>query len=382
MNIRPVRTASDYEKSLERASWLMGQTDRASIDELEILQTLIEKWEMTYHPITAVTPAEAIRFRMDQKGLKPRDLVPYLGTKSRVSDVLNGQRQLTVDQIRALNQHLSIPVESLIGPTRHEPKSRPSQSLIAAAEKLRSLGLIKAKEEIANLLSRASSLKPAVALLRKSRTERTNAKTDFGAIEAWCAAVLTIAEKIKVEPGAPFDAEAAARKLATISAQRNWATLVKKHLSELGIAFVVLEHLPGTFLDGAAMRRGDGTPVIAVTLRHDRIDNFWFTLLHEFAHVCKHLSDDRRLILDDLDVGSTGGIEAQADALASEALIPLELWNSHITQNSSVEDLKAVANLAGVHLAIVAGRWQFLYGDYRRFSKLLGRGKVRDAFVG
>ena len=68
------------------------------------------------------------------------------------------------------------------------------------------------------------------------------------------------------------------------------------------------------------MCRRDGTSVIGVTLRHDRIDNFWFTLLHEFAHVCCHLSEDRQVILDDLEVGSDDGIEAQADAFASDAL--------------------------------------------------------------
>src|SRR3546814_15850232 len=103
---------------MARARALMVRDDQNAIDELEVLQVLIENWERTHHPIAEVTPADAIRFRMGQTGLKPRDLVPYLGTKSRVSEVLNGQRQLTIDQIRALGQHLSIPVQSLIGPTR------------------------------------------------------------------------------------------------------------------------------------------------------------------------------------------------------------------------------------------------------------------------
>ena len=381
MTIRPIRTKGDYEKAIERARVLMARDDQDAIDELDVLQVLIEKWELTRHPLAPVTPADAIRFRMEQTGLKPRDLVAYLGTKSRVSEILNGQRQLTVDPIRALNQHLSIAVESLIGPTRHEPKSRPSGASVAAIEKLRTLGVMKKKEGRAAFLLRAGNLEPAVAMLRKSRTERINAKTDFGAVEAWCAAVLVKAEKKKVKPCKNIDAASAARQLAKVSAEPGWPSLVKDKLASFGVAFVVLEHLPGTYLDGAAICRRDGAPVIAVTLRHDRVDNFWFTLLHEFAHVCCHLSEDRRVILDDLEVSSADGIKAQADAFASDALIPKDLWDSHISEGSTAEDLMLVASMAGVHPAIAAGRWQYCFGDYRRFSKLLGRGEVREALI-
>lgn len=380
MTIRPIRTRGDYDKAIERAADLMTRDDKTSVDELDVLQVLIENWERMHRSIEAVTPADAIRFRMEQAGLKPRDLVAYLGTRSRVSEILNGQRQLTVDQIRALNQHLSIPVESLIGSTRHEPKSRPSAASTAAVEKLRTLGVVRAREKRDTFLSRADGLSPAVAMLRKSRTERTNAKTDFGAVEAWCAGVLLMADKVSVKPLKTLDASAA-RQLAKLSAKSDWPSLVREKFASLGVAFVVLEHLPGTYLDGAAMCRGDGVPVVAVTLRHDRIDNFWFTLLHEFAHVCCHLNKDRQVILDDLDVRSVDAIESEADNFATEALIPSKLWDSYISENSTSEDLMLIARKAGVHPAIAAGRWQYRYGDYRRFSKLLGRGEVRKALV-
>jgi HTH-type transcriptional regulator / antitoxin HigA len=379
MKIRPIRTAGDYDEAMARAAVLIERSDQKSVDELDVLQVLIENWESSHHSIAAVDPAEAIRFRMEQTGLKPRDLIAYLGTKSRVSEILSGQRQLTVDQIRALNKHLSIPVESLIGPTRHEPKSRQSAASVAAVQKLRNLGVMEAKEELAAFLVRAGN--PAVAMLRKSRTERTNAKTDFGAVDAWCAAVLVKADAVSVKPRKTLNATAA-RQLAKLSAEPNWPLLIKDKLASLGVAFVVLEHLPGTYLDGAAMCRRDGAPVIAVTVRHDRVDNFWFTLLHEFAHVCCHLSEDRTVILDDLEVSHVDGIEAQADAFASEALIPAKHWNKHVSEESTADDLLLVADEAGVHPAIAAGRWQFLYGDYRRFSKLLGRGEVREALSG
>jgi HTH-type transcriptional regulator/antitoxin HigA len=347
------------------------------MDELEVLQALIERWERVHHSIPAVTPAEAIRFRMSQKGMKPRDLEPYLGAKSRVSEILNGQRQPTVDQIRALNQHLGIPVQSLIGLTKLEAVSRPSSAVVAAESELKRLGVMKPTEALPSFVARAAKAAPSVALLRKTRTERTNAKTDFGALEAWCAAVLLKAEKLRVSKPDLKNADQA-RALAKLSVRSDWAKKLSGWLADVGVAFVTLDHLPGTFLDGAAIRREDGTPVIALTLRHDRLDNFWFTLLHEFAHVRLHLSLDTPLILDDLDVRSTDGIEAEADAFARDALIPKSMWVSRSSPNMSIEDVENLARDADIHPAIVAGRWRYEYGDYRRFSRLVGRDTVRS----
>ena len=166
MTIKPIRSGADYEAALDRARELMAYSDQISVDHLEVLQALIERWERTHHPIEAVTPAEAIRFRMAQTGMKPRELMPFLGTKSRVSEILNGQRQPTVDQIRALNQHLGIPVASLIGPIKHEPVARPSTASRAAVEKLKTMGVMKPREDLAAFLARATKLAPAIAMLQ------------------------------------------------------------------------------------------------------------------------------------------------------------------------------------------------------------------------
>jgi HTH-type transcriptional regulator/antitoxin HigA len=377
MTIRPIRTNEDYQSALKRAKVLFGQSNRKDLDEREVLQALIEKWERSQHSIEAATPAQAIKFRMQQTGLSQRDLIPYLGSKSRVSEILNGQRQPTVDQIRALHQHLGIPVSSLIGSFKHEPAVGPSSSLLAAEEALRKLGVINAKENLAGFLSRSKVSAAAVAMLRKTRTERTNAKTDLTALEAWCAAALVRAEKVTIKKTKISDPKKAARRLAQLSVLPDWQDQIVSALHGMGIIFVILEHLPGTFLDGAAMCRGDGVPVIALTLRHDRLDNFWFTLLHEFAHVVCHLSPDRQLILDDLDVASSETIEAEADSFARNALIPPIIWKQ-IVEDSSAEEVIDAAEKAGVHPAIAAGRWRFEHSDYRRFSKLIGRGEVKS----
>ncbi|MBN9673730.1 ImmA/IrrE family metallo-endopeptidase [Roseibium aggregatum] len=380
MRIRPIRTEKDYQAALKLAASLFGSDDQNDRDELEVLQAVIESWERSQHAIEAATPAEAIRFRMAQAGIAPRDLMPYLGSKSRVSEILSGVRQPTVDQIRALHFHLGIPVASLVGNFKHEPSARPSTTSKAAVEKLRSLGFIRAKESLTEFLNRVAPSAPAVAMLRKTRTERTNAKTDMAALEAWCAAVLLKAEEASVKKKAKInDPAQAARELAQLSTLPDWHDQLIQTLERMGIILVVLEHLPGTFLDGAAMCRADGVPVIALTLRHDRLDNFWFTLLHEFAHVSCHLKEERQVILDDLDVASSDEIEAEADSFAQEALIPPAVW-AKLNKSSRAEAILNAAQNAGVHHAIVAGRWRYQFSDYRKFSKLVGRGEVKSAF--
>ncbi|MER9829778.1 ImmA/IrrE family metallo-endopeptidase [Mesorhizobium sp. M0134] len=381
MTIRPIRSDEDYQSALEQAHSLIVRHDKRSLDDLEVLQAVIEKWEKQHHGIEGATPAQAIHFRMNQMNLSPRDLLPYLGSKSRVSEILNGQRQPTVDQIRALNQHLKIPVGPLVGSVKHEPATRPSSASIAAAKRLRALRMMKPTESLSSFVSRANIIAPAVAMLRKTRTERTNAKTDLSALEAWCAAVLLRAEQVPVKRNVKIvDWGAAARKLAQVSTSDRWQADLIKTLNGFGIVLIILEHFPGTYLDGAAMCRADGTPVIALTLRHDRLDNFWFTLLHEFAHVACHLSGDTPIILDDLDVASEDKVEKQADRFATDALIPETIW-ARVTEESSSDDLLSVAEEAGVHPAIAAGRWRFQYSDYRRFSKLLGPGQLKAALT-
>lgn len=380
MKITPIRSSEAYEAALQRASVLITKSDRKSLDELDVLQALIERWERDRYRISAPTPLEAIRFRMEQGGLKPRDLEPCIGSRSRVSEVLSGRRPLSIDMIRALSAHLSIPAASLLGPVSAVHEHAPGLAQAAVA-KLRSFGVMRPREDLSSFLARAFSGNNTPAMLRKTRTARTNAKTDPAALEAWCAAVLVKAASRKVSRFKGSISPEFGRRLAKLSASSDGLARVRDELAHVGIIFVTLEHLPGTYLDGAAMCRRDGAPIVALTLRHDRIDNFWFTLLHEYAHVCCHLKGETTMILDDLEVKSVGGIEEEADKFAQGALIPEALWKRSVSPSLTPADVIQIAATADIHPAIVAGRWQREYGDYRRFSKMLGRGEVRMQFL-
>lgn len=114
MNIKPIKTEQDYTNTLNRIEGLMdAKPNTSQIDELEVLTTLVEAYEELHYNIEAPDPIEAIKFRMEQEGLRQKDLISIVGSKSRVSEVLNKKRKLTIDMIRNLHNQLHIPIESL-----------------------------------------------------------------------------------------------------------------------------------------------------------------------------------------------------------------------------------------------------------------------------
>ena len=115
MNIKPIKNEADYEAALMRIGGLMeAEMNTPEGDELDVLTTLVERYEAIHYPISAPNPIEAICFRMEQYGLKDKDLIPYLGRSGRVSEVLNYKRKLTLPMIRKLHEGLNIPTESLV----------------------------------------------------------------------------------------------------------------------------------------------------------------------------------------------------------------------------------------------------------------------------
>ncbi len=114
MTIKPIKTERDYQNALKQIEKLWdAKPNTAKGDRLEVLVTLVEAYE--HYKIEPPDAIEAIKFRMEQLGLKQSDLAKYLGGRSRASEVLNRKRKLTVDMMRSLRKHLDIPPESLLG---------------------------------------------------------------------------------------------------------------------------------------------------------------------------------------------------------------------------------------------------------------------------
>jgi len=116
MTIHPVKTEQDYRQALLRIDGLMDAIPNTEAgDELDVLATLVEVYERDHFTIGLPDPVEAILFRMEQMGLDRKALEPFLGGRSRVSEVLNRKRNLSMNQIRKLHDGLDIPLENLIG---------------------------------------------------------------------------------------------------------------------------------------------------------------------------------------------------------------------------------------------------------------------------
>ncbi|MDE0262751.1 MAG: hypothetical protein OXJ37_10165 [Bryobacterales bacterium] len=115
MEIVPIKTKEDYRRTLKEIEGLMTAEHGTSAgDRLDVLVTLVEAWEARNYPIDLPDPVDAIRYHMEQNGLAPKDLVEYFGSRSRVYEVLNRRRPLSLKMIRRLHHGLGIPAESLI----------------------------------------------------------------------------------------------------------------------------------------------------------------------------------------------------------------------------------------------------------------------------
>ncbi len=145
-------------------------------------------------------------------------------------------------------------------------------------------------------------------------------------------------------------------------------------LAENGIVLVVEKHLPGTYLDGSAMLAISDHPIIGLTLRHDRLDNFWFTLFHELGHVYLHLFDGLRYnYFDDDESSATDSVELEADQFALNRLIPEQSWDQCVSRFSlSEEAVQLDADRLGIDASIIAGRIRRELGNYKILTQLVG----------
>lgn len=398
MTTKILKTTAQYEAALREARRL-ATLDPApgtrEADDLEVLALLVSEYEAKNFPLRYPDPIEAIRFRMEQMGLAQQDLVPYIGSKSKVSEVLSGKRRLTLSMIRALVGGLGIPARVLVqdtGPedvlsgaidwSRFPLREMAKQGYFGASGR----GLVSRdsaesliRDFLAPLGTRATPL-----LMKQSQHVRSDRTLEHYALTAWAAQVMRRALRDKTsgeyKPGSIDDAFM--RHVAQLSWSRQGPALAREFLAKHGISLIIERHLTGTYLDGAALLLAPDHPVIGMTLRYDRLDNFWFCLMHELAHIRFHLKRNSDAFFDDLadlNIGRVDASEKQADEVAREALVPGVAWKRSAA--STVRSSDAAVSLARqlhVDPAVVAGRIRYESKDFGVLSSLIGR--VRPLF--
>jgi HTH-type transcriptional regulator/antitoxin HigA len=391
--IKVIRTEEQYKAYLEQVEALMDvdtSKDQAAKDRLDLLCLLVQDYETRHFQLDIPDPINAIIFRMKELNLKQTDLAPYFGTTSRVSEVLNGKRKLTVEMIRAISIGLNIPVETLIATSQAKGSSNSEIDWKKfPIKEMENRGWIKipSKEKIAETLSAylaSSGLNFASTSYKRTLNGEAYSPNTKFALHAWLSRVVQ-KSRHKREENYPFQKELITKDFLREIAQLSWLEdgpiLAIKKLKKTGISVVIEPHLPGTRVDGACLKDADGKPIIALSLRYDRLDNFWFTLLHELAHVMKHL-DYNDTFVDDLEHNSTDQKEAEANRLAREAFIPRGIWKtSDAFLNPKRENIYALANELRIHPAIIAGRLRSELNDYTIFNDLLGQNEVKKIFT-
>lgn len=236
--------------------------------------------------------------------------------------------------------------------------------------------------ELMNSFYQSAGLNFSRHVLTK-KTIRTDGKFNEFALDAWYARVVSKSHSQEVT--GKFNRstinEDWLNSLRELSVSDDGPIRAAEYLRSSGIKFIVEQSLEGTYLDGAAILLNDRTAIIAMTLRHDRLDNFWFVLFHEIAHLYLHLDDTLAAIFDDLDI-STDGIEKEADEYALNALISNEIWKKSLIRFNPTE--KGILNLASsfkVNPALIAGRLRKEKNSYFIFNNLIGQGEVRKCFM-
>jgi len=387
-----IKNTKDHEEALLQLEELMLAKPALGSDDdekLQLLAFLISDYEKRTVVLPEASPAEVIRYVMEERGLKQQDLVPYIGPKSRVSEILSGKRELTLKMIRALHGGLEIPFRALVQEQEYEMPEEISVEDFPFNEMHKGgyfPGVINEKviaikdraEELLHGFFRGRENDPMLAFNRQSKGK---AEIDRFAVHAWRCRVLDKAREAKRANYSRNSLnQALYSQLTALSALEKGPLLVRDRLAAVGIAVVYEPHLAKTRLDGAALWHPDGFSVIALTLRYDRLDNFWFTLFHELCHVAEHLNAEKTGFADtDIDSASEKEVEREADSFALDQFIKPEDWEEvkHLT---TAKEIRKAAKSLAINPAILAGRLRRDAQDYGKHRTLVGQGEVRYQF--
>lgn len=403
MNIKVIKSSDEYSQAMARIFALMAldlKADSKEGSELELLALVVEDYERKIVPPVVTDPVEAILFRMDQMKLARKDLEPYIGSISKVSEVLSRKRPLSLSMIRRLHKGLGIPADVLIGGAENnqtilgeEPEMEYTKFPLKEMLERGCFGDFKgnaqrlkdyAEDQVLQFMHGILPKQAEPAFLRAPLHQRGTREADEYSLLAWRLCVI---KKARAYP-APREYKKGVitakwmKDLARLSVFEDGPRLAREQLGMAGITLVVVPHFKGTYLDGAAML-DEGRPIVAMTLRYDRLDNFWFVLMHELAHVAKHLDEAHPLFTDDLDsAGEQDRKELEADGMAGEALIPQAAWEKSAVRTSRLsKDVVTLAEKLGVNSAIIAGRVRQETKNYRILVKTLGHGLASRHFA-
>ncbi|MFC1502346.1 ImmA/IrrE family metallo-endopeptidase [bacterium] len=395
--LKVIKTKEEYSNTLQEIEHYIDLDPKPNTPEanhLELLTLLVNDYESRTYNIPLPDPIEAVKFRMEQQNMTQRDLIPFIGSRSKISEVLSKKRPLTLSVIRSLHENLKIPAEvllqeqdiSILEETEIDWKRFPIKEMVSRnwiSNRIENIN-DQAEEIMRQFFKPVGQFREILALYRTTDNIRSARSMDQYSLTAWTARILSKYFKNPIKETFLQDTINLEfmRNVARLSWSDQGPLLAREYLNKNGIALIIEAHLPKTYLDGAALMSRDGKPIIGLTIRYDRIDNFWFSLMHELAHISLHFNNKLNQFYDDLEFDDQdSSIEKEADQLAAEALIPVNEWRkSKVSIAPSHEAAVNLAQKLSIHPAIVAGRIRYKFKKYHILKNLIGYREVRILF--
>ncbi len=399
--------AGSYDKSSEATGdgdWLRGVQADAIKSQIATLEAelshynLLKSGEITFtkaHSLESL-PSVLVQARiaagMSQTDLAQRlDMKPQQIQRYEASDYSGASLDRLINICEALNVHITGLFESDNAPKASifswaDIDDVAWKQLPAREMAKRGWFEVPRKGDVTKLardyFMRAAGPQFASAYHRK-KMQGSSVPNEY-ALLAWQARILERAKDIVeiFEPPAFIADDRWVSDLVALTRRKDGPKRAQALLLSKGIVLVTEKHLSGTYLDGGAMLDHNGRPVIGLTLRFDRLDNFWFVLLHELGHVFLHLMDGLRYdFFDEDETSGSDKVELEADSFALESLIPEAKWDECLSRFAlSEEAVRIDAKNLGIDASIIAGRIRKERGDYTILQNLIGQGQVALQF--
>lgn len=204
---------------------------------------------------------------------------------------------------------------------------------------------------------------------------RRNSSADSFLTSTWLSIVKNKARAFalqsEIRPYSPINDEVL-REVVNLSEDvKNLRLLPMLLASRFGIILIIEPSFAAMKTDGCALKLGTGNPVIGLALRFNRYDNFWFTLMHEMAHISLHYDRLSTPILDDLEEEDVSDIEVEANRLATDTMVPRNIWRKMVLHRKSKDHIQEFSRQAGVHVAIAAGLIRHREKNYSIYSDIV-----------
>lgn len=360
------------------------------------------KMNSKLRPYCPISPGEILKEELEARDWTQGDFAEIIGRPIQVvNEIISGKKAITPETAILFSEALGTSAElwlNLESSYRLDILNQKQQNadLVSRKAKLYSKAPIKelikrrwiqASEPIDELESEVlgffdipdlDSSPPLMAQFRRTYTK----DIDSPSVIAWARKAEISASKLDCPAFNSKKIKQAIPELISLSAEESMTSKIPENLCKLGVRIVFVPHLPKTRIDGAAFWLNNNSPVIALSLRLNRLDNFWFTLMHEIAHLIYH--KNKAYLDTDITEEPTCEVESEANKIARDWLIPPDVFIGFIEDTRPFFSRSAVlsfANEFGIHPAIVVGRLQYEEEiPYTNLRNLLG--KSRDIFSG